>query len=82
MHGPPQQSASAWHEPPIGVHVRPDGTHLPFWQTPPEQQSESAVHVVPCSGMQEAAHTSCPDAFGTQTLLQQLSHKEHACPAG
>ncbi len=82
MHGPEQQSTSVWQTPPIGVQVRPDGTHVPFWQTPPVQQSESAVHVLWLSGMQALAQVSWPEAFGTQMLLQQLSQSEHACPAG
>ena len=61
--------------PPIGEHVSPDGTHVPPWQAPPEQQSESDVHVPVLSGMHEAAHFSAPVESGTQMLLQQLSHQ-------
>lgn len=82
MQGPEQQSTSVWQVPPMGVQVRPEGTHVPFWQTPPVQQSESAVHVLWLSGMHEAAHFSCPVASGTQTLLQQLSQSAQVCPAG
>lgn len=82
MHGPLQQSESSVHLPPMGVHVRPEGTHVPAWQAPPEQQSESAVHVPVLSGMHESRHFSAPVESGTQMLLQQLSHSEHAWPAG
>ena len=66
------------HLPLMGVQVRPEGTHVPFWQAPPEQQSESDVHVPVLRGMHAAAHFSAPAESGTQTLLQQLSHSEHA----
>jgi hypothetical protein len=82
MHGPEQQSTSVLHVPPIGAHVRPDGTHVPRWQTPPVQQSESAVHVFPPSAMHALAHTSWPAAFGAQMLLQQLSQSAQVWPAG
>jgi hypothetical protein len=81
---PLQQSAFVEHCPPMGAQVMPDGTHVPFWQRPPPQQSESAVQVPLPIAMHEAAHWSAPPAagFGTQTWLQQLSHSEHAWPAG
>jgi hypothetical protein len=84
MQLPVQQSVFPVHWPPIGEQVMPEGTHLPFWQIPPEQQSESAVHVTLPIGMQAAAHWSAPpaEAFGTHTWLQQLSHSEQAWPAG
>jgi hypothetical protein len=81
-HGPLQQSASVPQVPPMGVQVRPDGTQVPFWHAPPEQQSESDVHVPVLRGMHDAAHFSAPVESGTQTLLQQLSHRLHEWPAG
>jgi hypothetical protein len=78
---PVQQSEVLVHTPPIGTHFVPDGTHVPFWHTPPVQQSESDVHVPLPVGMHEAAHWKTPP-IGTQTWLQQLSQSSHGWPAG
>jgi hypothetical protein len=68
------------HVPPSGWHVDPDGTHVPFWQTPPAQQSESEVHGPVLSGTHVAAQLKPVFEFGSgkQMWLQQLSHKLHA----
>ena len=78
---PKQQSPSVLQEPPRGEHVIPDWTQVPPWQTPGEQQSESAVQTLPPSGMQAAAHVK-PLGPCVQTWLQQESQSEHAWPAG
>jgi hypothetical protein len=68
------------HAPPRGEHVIPDWTQVPSWQAPGEQQSESAVHTLPPSVMQDAAHVK-PLGPSVQTWLHE-SQSEHAWPVG
>jgi hypothetical protein len=85
MQVPRQQSAVVWQGPPSGEHSDPDDLHWPSWQTPPAQQSESAVHVPLPIGMHVDPHTNAvppSTVCGTQMWLQHWSQRAQGVPLG